>query len=440
MHKYSSKILILIFILTHLNPLASFSVFKSPKQLKQKHICNMCECLSLYSVKCIIEKRSEQIWMNALINTSFFNGLDESIENLKIDVDYFNLNLKIDHSTFTKMRNLQQLEFNNIFDMVNIPNLDNQDNLKELRIQRSNLKYADRGLCQAKSYLVTVDFSYNDFENLNYVFDDCSSLSLLDLSYNRLSSMENMFNKKSSLINLNLDNNRIEEIGQFDLQHLTQLMELSVSKNNIQFIHENAFDNLRNLIELKLYKNNLHTIPMKSIVYGSLELLSIEDNPNLIYFPNSELFTHLRVLKVHYSYHCCPFRAKTITSGQKSSAKKYIDEHQGYIISDLVPDSSEIRLNNEPTEEFKILMGDTKMVIAQPYDKAEKAIDKEVDVFKKESTKNRHFVSCSPMPDPFQPCENLLEDWWLRIAVWLVNLKIFLFRKLNKLTFGALTN
>lgn len=29
---------------------------------------------------------------------------------------------------------------------------------------------------------------------------------------------------------------------------------------------------------------------------------------------------------------------------------------------------------------------------------------------------------CSPEPDPFTPCENLLEDWWLRIAVWLISL------------------
>jgi hypothetical protein len=178
-------------------------------------------------------------------------------------------------------------------------------------------------------------------------------------------------------------------------------MELSISKNNIQYVSEHAFDSLKNLIELKLYKNNLKTIPMRGVVYGSLELLNLEDNPNLIYFPNAEQFTNLRVLKVHYSYHCCPFREKTtttITSGHKTNDKKYIDEQHGYIISDLASGSSEMSLNNDPTEEFKILMGDTKMVIAQPYDKAEKAID----LFKKVSTKNRHLVNCSPMPDPFQ--------------------------------------
>ena len=30
-------------------------------------------------------------------------------------------------------------------------------------------------------------------------------------------------------------------------------------------------------------------------------------------------------------------------------------------------------------------------------------------------------IKCSPMPDVLTPCENLLEDWWLRTAVWLVS-------------------
>ncbi len=38
-----------------------------------------------------------------------------------------------------------------------------------------------------------------------------------------------------------------------------------------------------------------------------------------------------------------------------------------------------------------------------------------------EKSQRQNFV-CTPMPDVLTPCENLLEDWWLRVAVWLVSL------------------
>lgn len=38
----------------------------------------------------------------------------------------------------------------------------------------------------------------------------------------------------------------------------------------------------------------------------------------------------------------------------------------------------------------------------------------------KEYRENFRF-KCTPEPDPFTPCSNLLEDWWLRISVWLVS-------------------
>lgn len=30
-------------------------------------------------------------------------------------------------------------------------------------------------------------------------------------------------------------------------------------------------------------------------------------------------------------------------------------------------------------------------------------------------------LKCSPLPDAFMPCENLLEDFWLRLSVWIIS-------------------
>lgn len=279
----------------------------------KKHVCNICNCKRFHSIKCFVEKRNEntiETWKNVTLESSYFNGFHLSVRQLFIDLDYFNLNLKIHHNTFSKMKNLIVVFMDSINDLVIVPDLESSENLKELTIQYSNLKIVKTEFCAKKIHLQKIDFSYNDFEDLRYVFDQCESLTLLDLSYNRLKSLSEIFNKNSNLINLQLDSNQIEEIGQDDLSFLTELTELSISKNRLKFIHENAFDKLKKLVKLNLSKNNLYSLPQNSLVYKLLEFFNVNENVNLLYFPNADKFLHLKDLKVHYPYHCCPFLKK----------------------------------------------------------------------------------------------------------------------------------
>ncbi len=117
-----------------------------------------------------------------------------------------------------------------------------------------------------------------------------------------------MFNSQSNLLHLNLDNNLIKKIARDDLVHLTRLNELSIAKNRLTFIDGNALDNLARLERLDLSGNMLLALPLFSRAYSGLVYLNVADNIDLVYFPGEWHFKELRVLRVHWAYHCCQFR------------------------------------------------------------------------------------------------------------------------------------
>jgi hypothetical protein len=40
-------------------------------------------------------------------------------------------------------------------------------------------------------------------------------------------------------------------------------------------------------------------------------------------------------------------------------------------------------------------------------------------------SKNYRNVTCYPLPDAFNPCEDIMGNWWLRCAVWMVVITTF---------------
>ncbi|CAF0813113.1 unnamed protein product [Brachionus calyciflorus] len=363
-----------------------------PKDIN--NICNACICKYFNSIDCFFEQENHiliKYWINRVLNQSHFEKFHSKLKNLFMDSS--NINFKLENSTFSMMKNLLYLTLDNFQDLTFMPNLDSSHSLKELTIQNSNLKIIDKAFCSNKKKLSKIDMSLNDLVNLEYVFDNCSNLALLDLSYNQIKSLNKVFNQNLNLINLNLKNNLLTEIGELDLFYLVKLSELSLANNQLKYIHENAFDRLENLVTLDLSKNSLYSIPLQSQVYNNIEILSIYENPNLFYFPKSELFYSIKKLNLHYSYHCCPFL-------------------------NYKPKPKLIKISNQDqfTDEFiKLKMNKHQILTAVELDHRE-PIQSLTEISKIKSN-----FSCLPKPDPFTPCENLLEDLWLRIGVWLVS-------------------
>ena len=359
-----------------------------------KNICEICDCEFLFAIKCYKLHEKGEIankWKNTTLSRSHFLNFKKFIKI--IFINSYNIEFRIKYDTFDSMQKLNYLTLDNIPQLTILPKLYFSNNLKEITIHNSQLKFISPEFCKFKSYLVKIDFSYNDLDDLKYVFDHCLNITLLDLSYNRIKSLVEVFNYEFKLIDLNLSGNLLTSIGKEDFYYLKKLIELNLSRNRLIYIDENAFDTIENLQKLDLSKNDLFSIPLLSRVYHSIKIFLVNDNPRLYYLPNSHLFTSICELRLHYSYHCCPFL--------KNKPKSFT--------FDLQPSGN----IDQPTEEFLRLMDNNYTILAvRPTFELEEF--KIFDIDKK--------IVCSPLPDSFTPCENLLEDLWLRMAVWIVSI------------------
>lgn len=359
-----------------------------------RDICEICDCEFFFAIKCYKFQEKGEIadkWKNATLSRSHFLRFNKFIKI--IFINSYNIELRVKYDTFDSMQKLNYLTLDNIPQLTILPNLYFSNSLKEITIHNSQLKFISPEFCKFKSLLVKIDFSYNDLDDLKYVFDHCLNITLLDLSYNRIKSLVEVFNYEFKLIDLNLSGNLLTSIGKEDFYFLKNLAELDLSRNRLAFIDENAFDEIKNLQKLDLSKNDLFSIPLHSRVYHSIKIFIVSDNQRLYYLPKSQLFTSICELRLHYSYHCCPFLK---------------NKPQSYTL-DLQPTSS----IDQPTEEFLKLMNKNYTILAvRPTLELEEF--KIFDVEKK--------IVCLPLPDSFTPCENLLEDLWLRIAVWIVSI------------------
>jgi hypothetical protein len=327
------RLLFIILILTTLNAIHSCKSFngklsRDETKINKQNIaiCNICRCKKYNTIDCFSEKRNKDLIKKNLqstkqhikINSYNFAHFNKKLKCLTIDFDEYDFVLGMNINTLSKLNKLKVLNLNNIKGINQMPNLKSSNNLKELTIQNSNLKFIDSKFCLKKHKLQKIDLQYNNLENVMNIFHKCKSLTLLDLSYNKLKTLNNLFIKGTLLEYLVLDNNYIQNIEVFDLSNMPYLIELSISNNMIKFINENAFENLKSLKKLKLFKNNIYSLPSRSIVYESLLYLDVNENSNLIYFPSVNQFKLLRELNVHYSYHCCAFK-ELITNDLKQN-------------------------------------------------------------------------------------------------------------------------
>ena len=359
-----------------------------------------CEC-GPYHLRCISTYPSKVLTERVNVDSTHLTACNSNnyITKLNIEFDEFDTNVHIHTNIFTDVSELDTIFLVNVNTGGKLPNVANLLKLREITIQNSNLIQVNNleDLCKNENNLLhKIDFSINELteQASSGSFDYCTRVNLLDLSYNKISSLENLFGKRINLKILNLASNRIESLNEFDFKHLPELTELTLSKNMLNYMHRNAFESLTKLKRLYLDKNNLRSLPVNSVIFETLKEFSVQDNPNLIDFPNAHAFKSLSKLTVHYSYHCCSFRIlKT-----KNVAKQQISN----------------TTNRKQVDDI---------IIAQKYNGENADVELEKDSHESVVTKiiSSNDVSCMPDPDTFQPCENLLEDVWLSIAVWVIS-------------------
>ncbi|XP_053408485.1 thyrotropin receptor-like isoform X2 [Mercenaria mercenaria] len=344
-------------------------------------------------------------------------------------------------------------------------------NLETLHIYRSGLK-------------AVPDLS--QFRTLN---PDMNGIMIeIDFHNNRIAKIhtEDFFGVKTDL--LKLEENQIKKIEAHAFRNAT-IVSLSLNMNSdLKDIDENAFDDITHLNKLDLSHTKISSLPTKGL--SELRHLILKVTPSLKHFPSVLEFRKIERAELTYPHHCCAFinpEKQNPSAWKAKQAQEMINKACALSTSpspttpgilkpsSLPSDTKDInkfgdildretsRQNREKRQSFDgfgdivKLLNDTDTESGTGFSSSDLfgnfkppsgMNDKNVGsaihnvMFHKSTVSinenltqradcgeiyiyNRN-VACTPEPDAFNPCEDVMGYEWLRVTVWFVLLAALL--------------
>uniref|UniRef100_A0A2H8TYZ0 Lutropin-choriogonadotropic hormone receptor n=1 Tax=Melanaphis sacchari TaxID=742174 RepID=A0A2H8TYZ0_9HEMI len=327
-----------------------------------------------------------------------------SIENLTKD-SFKNYRTSLRDITLRDLKNLAYIE-NGIFDkmeqlrtiVIHIapklkvisPSLFDVDlpRLKILGIVRTGIKkLPNLSLLKTKQHLHIVDFESNQIEKL--IPGELSiSAEQLQLNYNYITEVGPLAFKDAEIATVNLRGNR-----------------------KLQKLDAQAFVGIKSLRNLDLSETSIQNLPTAGL--EELDVLKIEKTYTMNVFPSIYNFKSIKEAWLTYPYHCCAFHfPKTHNPQGYANHEKLLQKmlHECKSIPFVDPIST-VKTIHSTTENF---IGD------EMFHSGDVTVGTKVDVVCGNVSKNYLEVKCYPEPDAFNPCEDLMGNWTLRVAVWIV--------------------
>ncbi|KAE8750307.1 hypothetical protein FOCC_FOCC002867 [Frankliniella occidentalis] len=198
--------------------------------------------------------------------------------------------------------------------------------------------------------------------------------------------------------------------------HLPRLRILSLKGNaNLRFLHPDAFQGIDSLRRLDLSRTAITRLPTRGL--ENLEHLLLQD---------THLLKALQAANLTYPYHCCcAFSHPAAHRPEEyASYQEKLREVQARC-SEL--NTSQVMLpgHRRPrgTGWEDLLLQDADETFHQDNVTLLPGV---LEAVCGDLARPRPPVSCSPAPDAFSPCEDLMGNWLLRLAVWLVSVAALL--------------
>ncbi|PSN49269.1 Follicle-stimulating hormone receptor [Blattella germanica] len=229
---------------------------------------------------------------------------------------------------------------------------------------------------------------------------------------------------------LDLENNLISKITSTALS--VKAEELLLNYNVIEEVEDMAFNGSQ-VAKLDLSETSITHLPTRGL--QELEVLRLQDTDTLKVFPSIYNFEYIREAWLTYPYHCCAFHFPA-----KHDPAEYI-RHQELVEKRCY----EMTTESTPHDGFHrhvrrfVNVGNVNSTgwgglgvvhASVPLSSLEAdgtfhqtgltLLTKVHHALCGNLSKNYHDVACHPAPDAFNPCEDLMGNWALRVAVWLV--------------------
>ncbi|XP_062064818.1 follicle-stimulating hormone receptor [Lepus europaeus] len=198
-----------------------------------------------------------------------------------------------------------------------------------------------------------------------------------------------------------LNKNGIQEIHNCAFNG-TQLDELNLSdNNNLEELPNDVFQGASGPAILDVSRTKIHSLPSGGL--ENLKKLRARSTYNLKKLPNLEKFIALTEASLTYPSHCCAFANwRRKTSELHPICNKSI---LGQEVEDITQARGQ-RISLAEDDESSYGRGFDMMYGEFDYDLCNEMVD----------------VTCSPKPDAFNPCEDIMGYNTLRVLIWFISI------------------
>ncbi|XP_024939982.1 lutropin-choriogonadotropic hormone receptor isoform X4 [Cephus cinctus] len=252
--------------------------------------------------------------------------------------------------------------------------------------------------------------------NLTYIEDDVFNvylpqLRILDLENNLIQNIGTASIKVKAeqfLVNYN-------EISVVDSMAFngSEIAKLSLKGNvALRNIHTDAFVGLKSLRNLDLSETSIVVLPIKGL--QDLDTLIMKDTKSLKVFPSIYNFEYIKEAHLTYPYHCCAF--KFPAKHDPAEHRK----HEEFILQINKYCAPRRRRRRDDWWQLSFNNSNSYLDEEGHFHDMVKSTDTKISIMCGNITRDYKDVNCEPIPDAFNPCEDLMGNWALRIAVWLV--------------------
>lgn len=282
-------------------------------------------------------------------------------------------------------------------------------------------------------------------------FTDMPNLHVVDLNQNFLTEVPKL--KAPKIRELLLRHNKIQRVDYDAMQHYKNVEHLDLKHNDISAIYGGTFRENKKIVFMVLSGNPLQLIEETALVgptdlqflylentrlsqlpstgVAALTTLDITGTTNLISLPDPAKFPKLTEISVEYSMHCCAFRAvreypklnntrpcPDIPESEKRRRRRALmKKRRALNESDFLDGVPEDELLDDPIDKFfkDIIDSFTNKGFDNETDPCKLMIDLEVEPF------DNH-IKCTPEPDEFNPCEDVMGSHVLRVFSWFISI------------------
>ncbi|XP_039078430.1 follicle-stimulating hormone receptor isoform X3 [Hyaena hyaena] len=288
----------------------------------------------------------------------------------------------IPKGAFSGFGDLEKIEIsqNDVLEAIEAHVFSNLSKLHEIRIEKANkLLYIDPD-------------AFQSLPNLRYLLISNTGIKHLP-AVHKIQSLQKVL--------LWLSKNGIQEIHNCAFNG-TQLDELNLSdNNNLEELPNDVFQGASGPVILDISRTRIHSLPS----YGlkNLKKLRARSTYNLKKLPSLDKFAALMEASLTYPSHCCAFAnwRRQITELHPICNKSTL-RHE---VDDMTQARGQ-RISLAEDEESSYTQGFDMMYSELDYDLCNEVVD----------------VTCSPKPDAFNPCEDIMGDDILRVLIWFISI------------------